>query len=299
MATKIDWISLTLPLECGVSINPDTGIPELRHGFRDMFPHIGDWISSFPDLKVTGGNRIFDKGYRSQLGGFSIFQRYGRPFTLFEFSGTGVDALRAERQHMKIIRTYAERLTRLDVAVDYETDTIPAHFAEMRDNDRFSHYTDINSEDGLTYYVGSKKSERFCRVYRYADPHPRSHLLRVEFQLRSNYAKDAAELLKKITVNDLAWRLIKTFGFNHPLARLDGRLFDKIKAPPTSPKGGTERWLFAQVMPAIKKLIAEGSTEIVDIFQKQVYNELMTELIRKENLHGKEDLLTDLDSITR
>lgn len=293
MPTKIDWISFTLPLECVVSRHPEDGKPYVRYGVRDLYPQACDWVSSFPDLKETGGNRIFDRGFHSKLGGFSIFQKQGKPFTLFEFTGTGVEALREAGLLAKMIVHHKERLTRIDIAMDWECDVTPKEFAEQRDNQRFEHYCDIYSETGSTYYVGSKKSERFCRVYRYSEPHPRSHLLRAEFQLKTVYAKQIGAQLRKKTLSTIGYELLEAFGFCHHLVIVpDGT--QKFKAPRANRSGNTERWLLAQVLPAIKKLVEEGNTDVVELFNKRVYDLVQDYLIKKENtLYGTQDICSE------
>jgi len=295
MSVRIDWLSMTLPIENIVSVSPDTMKPEVRSMVRDHYPHVTDWLASYSDMIETGGNRIFDRGFRSATGGFTIFQRTGRPFSLIEFSGTGVQELREAGLHYKFTCLHWERLTRLDIAVDYETKVTPQEFAICRNNDRFEHYCDIHSETGDTYYVGSKKSERFVRIYRYNEPHPRSHLLRCEFQLKSTYAKNFAYMMKTNTLRELQASLHRSFGFTHPLVDTINAA-KPVKAPRAGAKGGTERWLFAQVLPAIEKLVENGETDIVALFSKRVYDLYMDYLIKKENNHyGKENLCPDAD----
>lgn len=282
MAIKIDWISFTLPLECLVTRDNNNVLPHVRYAAHDLYPQACDWISTFTDLKDCGGNRIFDKGYRSKDGGFSIFQKVGTRFSLVEFTAHGVEQLRDAGLLAKMIAIHRDRLTRVDVAMDWQCDTTPKEFAENRDNARFAHYCDIHSETGDTYYVGSRSSERFARVYRYNEPHPRAHLLRCEFQLKSLYAKKLGDEIRKKTLSTIGYELLESFGFNHNLVVVpDGT--QKFSAPRANSMGNTERWLFSQVLPAIKKLIDEGNTDCVEIFQKRVYDELTTYLIRKEN----------------
>lgn len=290
MAHKIDWISLTLPLDSIVSRDFDRDLPALRPGVHDLYPHVSDWISSFPDLTERGGNRIFDRGYHSSAGGFSIFQRAGRPFSLIEFTGKGVDELRSAGVLKNIVKQYHERFTRLDMAVDFETDVTPRAFATCRRGKRFEHYNDIHSETGDTYYVGSQNSERFCRVYRYNEPHPRSHLLRVEFVMKSEFAKNFGYMLTQKKVSPLVDSLMQTFGFEHPLAQRSETTKKIRSVPRAGGKGGTERWLFSQVLPACEKLIREGNHEVIDIFGKKLYSILINHLAAEENKLATQNL---------
>lgn len=295
MAYRVDWISLTLPLDSIVSTDFSTGRPAIREGVRDLYPHITDFLTTFNDLKERGGNRIFDRGFHSPGGGFTIFQRVGKPFSLIEFTGQGTDVLRERDMLKRVIKLYHERFTRLDFAVDYETDVTPRTFALCRDEGRFKHYNDIHSETGDTYYVGSQNSERFCRVYRYNEPHPRHKLLRVEFVMKSEYAKNFGYLLTQQKTAHLMSALMNTFGFQHELATSTAGMQKIRSMPRTSKLGGTERWLFTQVLPACKKLIEAGQGDIVDIFGKKLYALYIADEIRKDNENGETYLLDIAD----
>lgn len=296
---KIDWLSISLPYSSIVSRDFDTDRLSIRPQIRDLYPSITDWIMSYPDMIEGGGNRIFNRSLRSKLGGFHIFWNSNKNFSLIEIEGTGVQNLREQKLLKSILRQYSHLLTRIDIAEDFETICTPREFAEKRDGKRFTSHAEINSETGETCYVGSRSSDRFARIYRFASPHPRSHLLRCEFQLRDENAKSFAELLQSHKLSELVLRLYKTFGIYHPLAITSAPQGKLLSAPRASKMGATERWLFSQVLPACKKLIDDGNTEIIDIFGKQLYHYFNDRLISKEVHDGTQSLLSDPEFISR
>lgn len=296
MRISIDWISICLPYKTIISPNPLTGNFEVQGFLRDEFPQLFDFIFSYNDIKQTGGNRIFNRGYHSKIGGFSIFQNDKLPFSLIEFTGTGCKNLHEIDKTKAMAYNHREFLTRLDFAADFETDVTPSTFAAARTVGRFTSYADIKSETGETFYVGSRTSDRFCRVYRYNPPHPRSQFLRVEFQLKKDNAKLVAASLRSNKTKEIVLDLFRTFQFNHEIIPYDGRQQKTPTPIRASRMGKTERWLFKQVAPAIEKLVDDGSTEIVEIFLKKMYNKLSERLIKEEvanDTHSISDWITD------
>lgn len=295
MRATIDWISICLPYKSIVSTNFNTEKLEIPDGIRDEFPQLTDWLHSYPDWTSSGGNRIFNRSIRSKLGGFSIFWNDNKPFSLIEITGTGCANLREIKKVGAFAYNHFEYLTRLDVCSDFKTNIRPSEFAAARDGKRFNSYADIKSTTGETYYVGSRNSERFCRVYRYNPPHPRHNLLRVEFQLKGEQAKQFAAGIRGNRMEELYKMLLSTFTFNHPLLE-NYTSQGKIRSSPRASAGGkTERWLFSQVLPAIKKLVDAGETETLDIFLKKAYDYHNAYLIQKENNDGTQDLRSNPD----
>jgi DNA relaxase NicK len=295
---KVDWLSISLPLNSFFSPPFDSDIPIIRPSHRDEYPHLSDWLSCFPDVKVGGGNRIFSNSVYSKIGGFHVWYNPNKEFSLVEIEGDGVQILREHKMLSKFIKLYGDRLTRLDLATDWETSTTPRQFHECRDIGRFVSHSEINSQTGETCYVGSKESDRYARVYRYAEGHPRSHLLRCEFVLRRDNAKAIAGALQSVRVSEVAGRLFNTFGYRHFLTT-DHSTTEKMRAAPRpTSMGGTERWLFVQVFPAIKKVLDSGNFAIIDMFMENVYDEYQIHLKERNKAHGEANLCADVHSTT-
>lgn len=269
--TLVDWFSFTLA--CPMMCKPDEhGRPHFPSIVRDEFPHICDYLMSFDDLEFGKGRKMFSDSVRSSSAGVTIFMRPTLNFTLFEFSGTGCDMLRKRKSLRDILKLYGNRATRIDIAVDIECTIDPREFAEQRDTKRFTSFSIDKSEAGVTHYVGSRKSDRFARVYRYAAPHPRSHLLRVEHVLRNDEAKQLALLTTSSSLQSIVSALGNSFGWHHPVwgqKRTDAPL---KSAPREAKQGHTERWLLSAVLPACQRLIDEGSIDFVALFEKMLYD---------------------------
>jgi hypothetical protein len=161
-----------------------------------------------------------------------------------------------------IVAATAHMLTRIDIAVDMETDVQPKEFAAARENKRTKTSAEMHSETGETVYVGSMHSERYARVYRYAPPHPRSHLLRVEHVYRRDYAKTVGALVARETIRTVCASSAQLYGWCHPLADTWGKKVEDITVPRPERNGGkTMVWLIRQCAPAFKKLVDEGAIE--------------------------------------
>lgn len=173
----------------------------------------------------------------------------------------------------RIAHAYTDDCTRLDVAVDVVTDTRPSETGFSLDNKTVS----INfSQSGETVYIGSPKSEKMMRVYRYAEPHPRAGLLRSEVVFRRGWAKKLAGALKHSTgmaqfVADY-WRTQKASWWTELVAPviLAEKTVDVVSAPirrgSDKTTASTLNWLSSQVRPAIARAIRDGGSldEVLD-----------------------------------
>lgn len=237
----------------------------------DYEAKIFDWCMNFTDWKFVGGRKPFAKLFHSNEGGISILSDDRQKFTLFEVSGHGCDVLEEENALFGFISHYRERITRIDIAADLLTDTRPIDFADQREKGKFKSQSHVISDSGETFYIGSKNSDRYARVYRYNQPHDRAHLLRCEFVLRDENAKKLAVEVLERGVARMASALGATFGFLHPAwfeVKFDEEKF--TSAPRERRDGATVRWLMKQVIPALEKLKEEGNVEALTYFQNRV-----------------------------
>lgn len=268
---KIDWVSWTVPLQSKIS-----GAGGASH--RVATALIGQHLSWAAEKisELSWGD--FGSGrapYQSRLHfkdlGLTVFFGGEANHMLYELSGTGCEVFTALDLMQPLLTTYGERVTRLDIAADFESDTQPTDFAAMRDGARFKSGAIMNSEAGQTVYVGSAKSDRFARVYRYAPPHPRSHLLRCEMVLRGDQAKQAVQFLENNSLERLCGAVGAVFGWKHPDwigSQWQGEALSAFR--PQRHMGATTRWLVTQVLPAVEKLINEGHREDARYFYEQI-----------------------------
>jgi len=153
----------------------------------------------------------------------------------------------------------------LDFAIDMECDTTPQQFAECSDAQTFGSRGSYVSDTGETYYIGSRKSDRMARVYRFAAPHPRAHLLRAEIELKGDAAKKACEMLLSTSLIAVSLAAHAPFKWSHPSWAPEISEVSKLPARNyTLDNAGRLRWLDLTVVPAIKKASQEGLIDLFD-----------------------------------
>jgi hypothetical protein len=208
----------------------------------------------------------YELGLKSEDGGAFIMGGRRSDHLLTEISGRGCEALYTAQTDMIILEDVITRLTRIDLAVDIQTKTDPAKFCKIRSG-RMRTFSLSRSDTGTTVYVGSRKSKRYCRVYRYSEPHPRHDLLRVEFVAR----KEQSRVLGAVIIDEgyirAAARLGATYGFDHP----DWRPTDALPVPAWSPErrhSSSVRWAYVQVFPALRRMIKDGLLTTDEIIEQ-------------------------------
>jgi len=163
---------------------------------------------------------------------------------------------------MDLLAAVQPRVTRLDLATDFETDLKPSEFVSAGWSDRIGSRGSFTSATGDTEYVGSAKSERYARVYRYAAPHPRAALLRIEHVMRRDYARSIIPFMLEFGLEDAQRTVGQQMGWQHPLWSVVGVQELAWKPPRNDRKtSGTERWLITQAASAFKKLVVQGVIE--------------------------------------
>lgn len=264
-------------------------IDYLSISFYDMWEQFGIEFTTNPARALRGvvppelmpsaiadGSPIFQRPYPHGIGfdnGLKIF--WGNSQTvLVSLSGRACAAVDCVA-YLKSIPPKTHRLqllnvSRLDVAFDIDSEKTPAELvANWGVNGRItSRYTDI-TKSGHTEYIGAKTSDRFVRVYRYNEPHPRAGIPRVEFQFNKRIANKIANQLRndKTTVKAVfaaTWN--KTFRI--PFAT--SATHEAVVTGDYSERSnsGTVVWFYTQVVPALRRLIAENELTLSDIFDE-------------------------------
>jgi len=187
-----------------------------------------------------------------------------------EISGTFCE--RITESIPNLCADFAGQFTRLDIAVDMETETTPFEFDDFVKTERYKTRSRMESSTGQTVYIGSRSSEKFCRVYRYKPPHPRHKLLRAEWQLKGQYANAfAEEIAAGVTIDSLAQGLGEDFGFTHGAWEL--REAPKmVRVPSHAQSGQTVAWLTKTVAPLLRRLEREGKLDVEAWFADYVTN---------------------------
>lgn len=273
MDVKVDWISISVP--CNRLFSPE-GQGEYTIYFQpDTREYkLAQWmLRQKLDMKPANGRKPFNRSYHFAKGGFTYFFSDTLPYSLVEITGTGCDVLRQYNSLDKIIKSWWDRLTRIDIACDFITDIEPLEFANSRGGKRFKSDGHRNSESGKTVYVGTEKSDRFARVYRYNEPHPRAKFLRCEMVNRDDYAKRLGKAVVTDGIEAVVKALGEVFVWQHSLwDTSEISQTSDLRAIRETKQGNTERWLMTDVLSAIEKVNSNGGGEFIVYWLNQIYS---------------------------
>lgn len=191
---------------------------------------------------------------------------------LYELSGRFFTNLKTLEQVQNLLAPIADRVSRLDVAIDMETDARPADFANTRTKAKSSTVGFMSSATGETVYIGSQKSDRYCRIYRYEEPHPRAALLRFEVVYRRGYAKSLAQtILEATNWSQIAVSVENPYSFKHKSWQPGEETSLKIALPITTrDEDKTITWLYNTVAPALARMMTTGALDI-DAWNAHLY----------------------------
>lgn len=204
--------------------------------------------------------------------GITLFAGIALTHCCVEVSGEGCEILIRSDLLTRVLEMVASRVTRVDIACDIETDVLPLDFAEKRTHKRFQSDGYQNSKTGKTQYIGSKKSDRFARIYRYSKPHPRSHLLRVEHVFHKAYAKQVASEIIAKGVESVARASGLAFGWSHEVWQpdiLESAIISVVHERRET--GKTVFWLVSSVASAFKRLCADGTISDPQAFLQKYF----------------------------
>lgn len=183
--------------------------------------------------------------------------------SLVQFSGKGCKWLRDNNLLEGVLETWKDRTTRVDVAIDIVSDADPETFSRMLSNKRFTTDSHEKSNTGTTWYVGSYKSDRFCRVYRYSNELARGNTLRIEYQFGNEQAKHCAEMCCNEGIFNVAIQLGILYGWTHPDYNLSKDDTKFVSKPRPQVRAGKELWLQKQVLPSLIKEAMNGNVQLL------------------------------------
>jgi DNA relaxase NicK len=260
---KLDWFSFTFPFQPTGEKDNEHLLPHVLLAFHDFTAHryLGVVTNSLWQWEKPSGFYPFTiscptTSLRISFGGTS-------GSALVSLSGKACDAVLRYLSLRDIALSSGGRATRIDLATDLETDVSPSAFAESRTSKAFKTQGTFTSETGETVYIGSRQSERFCRVYRYSPPHPRSKYLRVEIECKGDFAKNVCNQLLSTSLTETTLSVNLPYGWSHPIWDTNGATVSKIPARAYDGDGAnTLRWLEQTVVPAIKKASEAGLIDI-------------------------------------
>lgn len=269
MIHKIDWFSFTF--ESGPV--PDVSIHKFRKILVERLP---DYIDKkYVDFDGAVKRKGFSAG--AAIGKHTYCYLATSGLILIEHTGQGCTLLEREGLLLDLIGQYADRATRLDVATDILTTfTQPSEFCEKMGGGKTQTRGSIVSPTGATEYIGSQKSDRWCKVYRYNPPHPRSGYLRIEYTYKGKEAKLACEQLVQVGVDEFAIISGNRYKWGHECYKPHEGASEAVLAAhrPDRKQGKTARWLLVQAAPAMAKMIHEGELTWDD-FNSEVQKRLI------------------------
>jgi len=205
--TRLDWLSVNMV----DPYHPDTSWESLAEYHANMIYDLFGWQL---DLDVKPGRA---HQHTSLAGSGAILFFGGTSGMTFELPGIPCAVLHAAGKMRQTVETALAQgsVTRLDIATDIETDTDPRDFVLARVGARLKSHQTVVSPSGVTCYLGSPKSDRFARVYRYHEPHERAGLLRVEMVFRKQQAHHAAREWLRLGDDEFAAQAGNIYGWTH------------------------------------------------------------------------------------
>jgi len=259
MIYSIDYYSYTIPTEKPFI----EGMFYEQHQsalntFRTSFPSEIMLEDTSVEWIVEKGGKFYSTRLRHPVRDIAISYGQTNAHVLVELAGKACQLLAAENSLSRIISGTFARCSRIDFAVDIECQTPPTEFIAKRSNKSFKSSGNKYTPTGGTEYMGGRTSERMARVYRYYEPHPRAHLLRVEAEYKGDAAKVAAEYSLTHSLQETCLVAHKPFGWIHPEWIPNAAPTAKLPYRSYSPtNANTVRWLYGDVVTALRKAVAK------------------------------------------
>jgi hypothetical protein len=268
---RIDWISFSIPVDHLEDANDRTAFHASFAALDDVHPDLSQWLFGTTNLQGGNGRAPYNASWSAD-GTFSrLYCHPALPHALVEVSGQGCARLSEHGTLRALLLAVADRLTRIDIATDLQTDTVPLDFVSQRREGRFKSHSEFVSESGTTCYVGSRTSNRYARVYRYNKPHERAHILRVEVCLKAQDAKIAAVTLLEDGLDGVAASLGEAFGWQHPdWLNAASNPVDLPAWRPERREGKTLYWLADTVAPLLRRLHKDSIINAEEWFDTHV-----------------------------
>lgn len=262
MNVSVDWLSFTLWHDV-TSFESDREAVYAALDILDQRFGVAFALAATPGGYLPGnGRKPYAASLRGADDGIAIYASAKQPHFLVELSGKGCQAFRELNYLDPMIADISHRVTRIDLACDMECETDPAAFANRRNRGRFKSNGLERSSDGCTVYVGARKSNRWAKVYRYNEPHPRHRLLRAEHTFKGEDGKNLAAFLTDRGYEAAAAQCCAIFGWKHPSWTIEAPSEVELKAHrPERKQSKTIFWLYDTIGPLMARLINEGDLD--------------------------------------
>lgn len=282
MLVKIDWLSFTLETEVEPKDASDLGLIAQKL-VNEVGRHVAEQVFDRQVFSQAPGRTPYRIGLANADNTIRIYGGSHTGTILLELSGRGCVGLSNLPDAQRFVDSVAARITRFDTAVDIRQPTAPDVFVKCGYSKRFKHTGHVRSKTGHTIYIGSPKSDRFARVYRYYKPHPRHEFLRIEYVFRRKLATIAAEAFCSAqSWLHYAAQLGETWAWGSDI--YDTGCTDDIQRLPGEAYGSkadseTVAWLYNQVAPAMQRLVNAGSFDMA-AFLEYVYTGIVPDNVK-------------------
>lgn len=278
----IDWFQFTFNNEEAPHVNIDQWTGISRPALLDILPNVttdDDYGDGWVEVQAR---QPYRHAYQHVSTAVRLSWHAGVGEGIVEVPGRACRALASVGRLMPLLEKYAARCSRIDYAVDMETDTRPSEFVNSRSHKKFRSLSYFDSAEGETVYTGSWNSDRFARVYRYAPPHERAHLLRAEHVFKRRHARMFLEQFLGVGGSGLMEATGKTFGWAHqdwkPALAEKPTVDDLARWRPERHASKTLLWLERTAIPAIVRLAIEGE---IDDVTEWLHNTVYTRLAER------------------
>lgn len=258
---KMDWYSFSFPVERYGIEDEREHMHDVVKAFNDKCPVLGEIFNQY-GYTIGGGRRPYN--WSISTTGITIYGSLKMDWQLCEISGQGCTLLRTHDNAIEqiLIDTH-KRCTRIDLCVDLldcEYNMVDEFIGAGYSN-RFKAVSRVVSGNGTTQYIGSRKSERMCRVYQYNEPHPRAQNMRIEIELKQKRAKECALSLLDNSIVDEFARQVGDYQFSSSILNFEvsSAYVDKHTITSKQRENGTLLWILRQCVPAFHRLVADGT----------------------------------------
>jgi hypothetical protein len=271
MDFKVDWISFTIPLPGIVDSGGDEAQRFVLERVIEFLGSAWEPITAGHGWEVYQGRGFYKYVMLNPNSKLSVQWGDVNSHIYCECSGFTCRLIDDVSSCEDFLQTVGSRTCRIDIACDIESDAKPLDFTVNNEGKSFTAGGHIFSKDGETCYVGSRKGERFARVYRYHEPHPRAKYLRIETVQRGSYAKALADRILRDGLLSAALASNKPYGWKHPAWRVDMATVQKIQAARSSiSEAQTIRWLVDVVAPSLARACKENLIKLDEYIEKHI-----------------------------
>ena len=258
----VDWLSFTVASPSLNSVPRSLWLVKCLRAARGATSAVAPIPRDPADFEEYSGRAPYMVRWTCAHFGTTVLAHPGLSHVLIEFSGRGCEALREARQFDAALAGACSRLTRLDLAVDINPGCDPRAFVKEHSPTRFTANSTFTSNTGITCYVGSPKSDRFARVYRYKPPLPRSDTMRAEHVFRGDWARRIGALIVAKGLRTAAQYCGQVWGWTHAAWDVEesNELITMSRELATRHPNKV-LWLLTQVFPAMRRMEKEGIIE--------------------------------------